>query len=449
MLTTKAVARGLLLLLPLAAGCLSDSARPNTLPRRSTSTASDGSPTRNSAWASSTPAYRSPYLTPRAPTPSSASKGLTASGDSQSAQATSPQPRVPDHTQVAAASAGGFEPMAEGPALDGDAKPEAKPEAKSETPAEPKAEGKPEPKPEAKPQPAQPTQAVETSRAKIPPLPGSEADPPPSPGTSRTPPAPAATDDPSLPPPIPSVVKPAPAKPVTSEADALPQLRTLHKKAATQFAEIDSYIARLRRREQINGKDKPEELMLFKFRKTPWSVYFKWLGIEGHNRECVYVKGRYGNMINTLLAEGDVPLMPAGKRISLAPDSALVRARSRHSITDAGIGEMIDKFGQVLDALEQGDKRYGTMKYLGQLRRPEFEKPHLAVEQVIPPGAESALPQGGSRLWLFDPDNNLPVLLVTMDHTNHEVEYYCYDRLQYPVKLDEDDFIPDRLWKQK
>ena len=33
--------------------------------------------------------------------------------------------------------------------------------------------------------------------------------------------------------------------------------------------------------------------------------------------------------------------MPAGRRISLAPDSFLVRSASRHSITDAGFGKTI------------------------------------------------------------------------------------------------------------
>jgi len=41
---------------------------------------------------------------------------------------------------------------------------------------------------------------------------------------------------------------------------------------------MDSYIARLTRREQVNGKKQPEEIILFKFRQQPWSVYFKWLG---------------------------------------------------------------------------------------------------------------------------------------------------------------------------
>jgi hypothetical protein len=37
------------------------------------------------------------------------------------------------------------------------------------------------------------------------------------------------------------------------------------------------------------------------------------------------------------------------------------------------------------------------------------------------------------------------VLLRTLDETGREVEYYCYERFQYPVRLDEDDFNPECL----
>ncbi len=72
---------------------------------------------------------------------------------------------------------------------------------------------------------------------------------------------------------------------------------------------MNSYIAHFRRREVVNGKAKPEELMLIKFRQPPWSVYFKWLGTEGHDREVIFVGGKYDNKLNTKLAAGDVPLM--------------------------------------------------------------------------------------------------------------------------------------------
>jgi uncharacterized protein DUF1571 len=336
----------------------------------------------------------------------------------------SPQPRLAPFTSQTTAAQGSIVPMVSASANDADLQSGPTKPADTQGPA---------------------LGTTETSRpsAKVPAPPGNELDPPPMPvSAARTP----GSSDPSLPPPVPSVVKPSPAP--TAAGDSLEQLRAIYKKAADRYASMDSYIARFKRREQINGKDKPEELMLFKFRKKPYSVYFKWLGIEGKNRECVYVRGRNGNLIHTLLAEGDVPFMPAGKRFSISPDSALVRGRTRYPISEAGIGVIIDRFGRMIDAADRGNYRYGKVKYLGELRRPEFEKPQLVVEQAIPPGAEALLPKGGSRLWIFDPDSGLPVLLITNDHANREVEYYCYDQILFPVKLDDDDFNPDKLWRR-
>jgi hypothetical protein len=218
------------------------------------------------------------------------------------------------------------------------------------------------------------------------------------------------------------------------------------REAEERYAGIDSYIARMRRRERINGKERPEELLLFRFRKEPWSVYFKFLGQEGQGREVLYVKGQHGNMIHTLLAAGDVPLMPAGKRMSFAPDSPLVRSASRHPITEAGLGKIIERCGRLLEATERGDPRVGTVRYLGLVKRPEYDVPLEAAEHQIPPGYESSLPRGGTRCIMFDPQSRLPVLIFTRDETGQEVEYYCYDRIGFPVRLDDEDFDPDRLW---
>jgi hypothetical protein len=232
-------------------------------------------------------------------------------------------------------------------------------------------------------------------------------------------------------------------------ADAPAKLRELYTQAASRYAGIDSYIVRLRRREQVNGRDKPEELLLMKFRKQPWSVYFKWLGKESSGREVVYVKGAYENKIHTLLAAGDMPLMPAGKRVALPADNPLVRSSSRHSIEEAGIGVLIDRFGALVQAAQKGGTSPGTLRYLGLVARPEFEAPGEGVEQTVPPGSDPQLQRGGRRLWIFDREHKLPCLLITEDETGHEVEYYCYDRFQFPVRLDDDDFNPDRLWASR
>jgi hypothetical protein len=230
-----------------------------------------------------------------------------------------------------------------------------------------------------------------------------------------------------------------------SPVEQLKELRRLYKEATEQYAKMDSYIARLRRREQVGDKDGAEEVIRFQFRREPWSVSLKWLSTEGKGREVIYVKGKFEDKIHTLLAAGDMPLMPAGKRISLPVDSLLVKSASRHPITQAGIGSLIDNFGLAVDAAGRGDAKRGSLTYFGPQARPEFTKAHELAEQIIPPKGEPTLPRGGRRLWFFDPDNHLPVLIITYDDTKKEVEYYLYDRLHFPVKLDDDDFNPEKM----
>jgi hypothetical protein len=295
-----------------------------------------------------------------------------------------------------------------------------------------------------------PASAVAAASPDIPVVP---VPPPPLGGDRKPTIQPVAAQGPSLtpppPPPPPSatpVTPPAaPAAPATSPG-ATPTVRQLVQQAAERYAGIDSYIARLTRREQVGGKNQPEEVLLFKFRKEPWSVYFKWLGKTSQGREVVYVKDQYENKLHTLLAAGDNPLLGAGKRMALATDSIFVRNASRHPITEAGIGASIERLGRLLDALEHGDKRGGTLTLLGAQNRPEFGKPAWVVEHVLPPGQDPSLPRGGRRLYGFDPDSKLPLLVTAVDDRGQEVEYYSYDRLQYPVKLDNDDFNPDKLW---
>jgi hypothetical protein len=222
--------------------------------------------------------------------------------------------------------------------------------------------------------------------------------------------------------------------------------RQLVQNAQARYAGIDCYIVRLTRREMLNKEMKPEERILFKFRKKPWSVYFKWLEKEGKGREAVYVKGRYGDKIHTRLAAGDVLLFPAGSRIALAPDNPLVLRQTRHPITEAGIGASIARLGEILAATERGDRKMGTLTLLNPTSRPEFEQPVPALEHAIPVKYDSSLPRGGKRTFYFEPASGLPTLIRTQDERGQEVEYYRYDYFQPCVKLDEADFDPDQLW---
>jgi hypothetical protein len=242
----------------------------------------------------------------------------------------------------------------------------------------------------------------------------------------------------------PSPLVPLPAEHVKTAEPA--NLNEVVRLAADAYARIDSYTARLTRREQVNGKSKPEEVLLFKFRKEPWSVYFKWLSQNGQGREVVYVKGQYENKIHTLLAAGDMPFTPAGKRMALAPDSIFVKSASRHPISEAGIGANIERLSGLLAAAGRGDRTRGSLSDLGVQKRTDYAAPLRLVAHNVPAGVADDLPRGGKRLYGFDTETRLPVLLVTTDDKSEEVEYYRYDRILMPGKLDDADFNPDKLW---
>jgi hypothetical protein len=226
----------------------------------------------------------------------------------------------------------------------------------------------------------------------------------------------------------------------------LDALKRLIDAANTAYAPVESYIAQLRRREVVSGRIKPAETILFKFRRQPESIAFKWLNEESKGRELVYVVGRYDNKLHIRLAAGDMPFARAGMRMAFAPDSSLVRSASRHGVEDAGIGASITRLQRMVTTLEQTPERMASVKYTPELQRAEYARPLEAVEYDMPPGVDRALPEGGRRLMCFDPQTHFPVLVVTHDAQGREVEYYCYDRIQLNVGLDDADFDPDLLW---
>jgi hypothetical protein len=109
----------------------------------------------------------------------------------------------------------------------------------------------------------------------------------------------------------------------------------------------------------------------------------------------------------------------------------------------------VDRFGRLVADQASGGKKEGKAEYLGKQKRSEFAQEMEAVCQTLPVGVDPLFPRGGKRWWYFDATNHLPVLLVTQDHEQREVEYYRHEQLQYPARLGDDDFNPDRLWKKK
>jgi hypothetical protein len=262
---------------------------------------------------------------------------------------------------------------------------------------------------------------------------------------------------------LPAIVPPTRAATVqTAHADLVPHLpaiaprsdgpagnlQSMHRLAAERYAGLDSYIVTLTRHERVGGKDRPEEVLLFKFRQSPSSVYLKWVGAEGRGRELVYSRGQYGDKVHLLTAAGDPSHLPfGGQHLSLALDDPALHAKSRHSVTELGFGPLIERFGALVEADARGDSRGGSLKYLGMAKRAECPDMVEGALQAIPAGQEPGLSKGGQRWWFFDPQLHLPVLVYAQDEKGQVVEYYCYQRILFPARpLGEEEFNPEALW---
>ncbi len=256
--------------------------------------------------------------------------------------------------------------------------------------------------------------------------------------------APVASDDPAretdpLPPPLPGQTTG-----LERDESNRSALKRLARRAAEQEKSLGNYMCRIRRREQVSGKDQPEEIILLKYCRAPLSIHCKWLGDEAKGREIIYVKGQNDGRVCVLTGKGD--MLGFGKRMAFPLESTLMRSKSRHPLTEAGIGTAAVRFASLVDSVEQGQASAGSIRYLGWQSRPEFPKPVEVVEQTIPSNVESLLPKGGIRYLFFDDATGLPELIVTFDDAKRQVEYYHFDRLLSPANLDDSDFNPDILW---
>ena len=171
-----------------------------------------------------------------------------------------------------------------------------------------------------------------------------------------------------------STVKPtSPAAPivtpVAAQEPAQRAIDQIHADSVSRFADATSFVARLRRRESSFGKTKPEELILFKERKDPYGIHMKWIGKEASGREVLYVRGQYGDKLNIVTAQGDVPFTAAGQRMAFARNNPLVRAANpNHDITDAGMASYLRELGDQYLAARNPSSGV-TAKSLGLVKR--------------------------------------------------------------------------------
>lgn len=230
-------------------------------------------------------------------------------------------------------------------------------------------------------------------------------------------------------------------------AENLAFTRQIVARSMQFYQENPKFTCRLTRRERVNGKLMPMELMVMSFRLDPRSVYYKWLDDTNAGRELVYVDGQNDGKIITLGGKSD--FLMTGKRVKVDPTGILARNNGRYPITESGMDRMMERLGGQLADLAQGNKVHGEIRYMGVASRPEYAEPLDYVVHYIPPKVDKAFPVGGVRHWYFDRKTSRLVLLHADDSRGEFLEYYLFDRFLPNPALEDQDFDPDVLWPKE
>ena len=202
--------------------------------------------------------------------------------------------------------------------------------------------------------------------------------------------------------------------------------------ADKQYAQIHDYTAVMVSRERVKDVLQEQERILLKFQRT-FKVYMRWMEGPSQGREGLYVSGAHEGKFLIYEPRGFQRLFTA----ALAPTDARVMDKSRHPVTDIGIGRLLEIVGDnarraarngVLRVVDRGTGEVGGRRV-------------RQVEGFLPkdPGAGYY----AYRVQLsFDEASRLLIRAVVYDWSDQLVEDFSYTELRINPGLTGLDFDP-------
>lgn len=210
------------------------------------------------------------------------------------------------------------------------------------------------------------------------------------------------------------------------------------QEAKRNYSAVKDYTCTMISRENIRGKmQKEDNIIHMKFRTTPFSVYMRWLAPNDmKGQEVAYSADKNKNHMR-VHSRGILKLTGFH---SIAVDDPRVLEHSRHTITDAGIGRLIEgtltywaidrQIGRTetrIGEYEYNNRRCIRIENIRAERRPQY----YAHRGIIYLDKESKLPIRNENYdW---PRQGGPA-------TGELLEVYSYTDLRFNVGLTDRDF---------
>jgi hypothetical protein len=245
----------------------------------------------------------------------------------------------------------------------------------------------------------------------------------------------------------PAIAKPWPKDPAPAESQTshkfaddsvLDEPLRLAAQALKAYQETRDYSCTLIKTERIKGQMQPENVILMKVRADPFGVSFKWIEPKQFaGQEVCYAVGHNKGMMR-VKPHG---LIGLSGFVSIDPADPRALENSHHNITEAGIGNLIQR---TIKGWETDKRLNKTQVHVADY---EFNKrPVTRVETIHADDGDGAFKYYRSVIY-FDKENHLPVRAEAYDWPrkggNKEgelLEVFSFVDLKLNVNLPENTF---------
>jgi len=204
------------------------------------------------------------------------------------------------------------------------------------------------------------------------------------------------------------------------------------REAEAAYDRVPTYTAVFHKQQRVAGKLRPEETILLKCRKKPFSLYMKWIRAPYKGSELLYVAG---------WNEGRVRAHRGGilrfVTRNLDPGDPGLMAGNLRPVTSTGIGYLLETVAtNIRKAIKVGEL---TFSERGQ--ETVYGRNTQILEAVIP--KERAKDYDGYRYVINqDVESKILVRIRIYDRDDQLVENYGYENLRLNAPLADADFDP-------
>jgi hypothetical protein len=218
-------------------------------------------------------------------------------------------------------------------------------------------------------------------------------------------------------------------------AASQPTLDSVLAQSRQALDALSTYQVKMNHQERVAGVLKPAEDVVLSIRRRPKAVRIEWLDGSNKGREVIYAADANGGLMHVKMV-GPLGALP---RLSLAPDSPLATANSRHPITEAGFDTIVGNMEEGLRQQKSGQGS-GRLTYAGLATENGLDKPSHKVVRVTESG----------ETWVvyLDPESHLPALVQATGGNGDLLERYVFkDPVPGAAELSKADaFDPDARW---